>query len=107
MSTTAPRSISRSTSAADTSRRDLAATVIVAIQAAACWAAAVGIFAGVGIGTAALRIGVGALFMVLGLVAAGIALGLNEGQPSARTAALVFESFAITLAVLWVAPVVL
>jgi hypothetical protein len=62
--------------------------------------------AGVGVGSTALRVGVGLLFLVLALMAGGIALGVAEGHPSAGTAAVVFEIFAVALALLWMAPLV-
>ena len=102
-----PHPTSSTTPASDASHWDVAAAVIVGIQAVAFTVAAVGVFAGVGVGSTVLRIGVGALFLVLGLGAAGIALGLNEGQPSSRTSALVFEGFALALALLWLTPTVL
>jgi hypothetical protein len=63
-------------------------------------------FAGVGVGSTALRVGVGLLFLALALMAGGIALGVADDHPSAGTAALVFEIFAVALAVLWMAPLV-
>ncbi len=62
--------------------------------------------AGVGVGSTALRIGVGLLFLALALMSGGIALGVADGHPSAGTAAVVFEVFALALAVLWMAPIV-
>ncbi len=62
--------------------------------------------AGVGFGSTPLRVGVGLLFLVLALMAGGIALGVADGHPSAGTAAVVFEVFAVALAVLWMAPLV-
>ena len=78
---------------------------ILGIQALALAIVAVAVFAGAGVGSTALRIGVGALFLVLAGSAAGIALSYAEGQPAARSAALVFEGFALALAVLWLAPI--
>jgi hypothetical protein len=77
---------------------------ILGIQALALGIVAVAVFAGAGVGSTALRVGVGALFLVLAGSAAGIALTYAEGQPSARSAALVFEGFALALALLWLAP---
>ena len=53
--------------------------------------------AGFGVESSALRIGVGLLFLVLGGIAGGIALGVSEGSPASATGALAFEGFAITL----------
>jgi len=78
---------------------------ILGIQALALGIVAIAVFSGAGVGSTALRIGVGALFVVLAGSAAGIALSYAEGQPAARSAALVFEGFALALAVLWLAPI--
>ncbi len=86
----------------------MGSTITAAIMGAQSLAlAAVGVvaLAGVGVGSTTLRIGVGLLFLVLAGAAAGIALGVSDGNPSAGTAALIFEIFAVALAVLWVAPI--
>ena len=79
--------------------------VILGVQAAVLALIAVAVFAGIGVGSTVLRVGVGVLFLALAGTAGGIALSYSEGQPAARTAALVFEGFALALALLWFAPV--
>jgi hypothetical protein len=78
---------------------------VLGVQAAALALVAIGAFGGVAVGSTALRVGVGILFLVLAAGAAGIAISYSEGQPAARTAAMVFEGFAIALALLWFAPI--
>ncbi|MCJ7437503.1 MAG: hypothetical protein MUP97_07060 [Acidimicrobiia bacterium] len=81
-------------------------TLILGAQALGLAAAGVVAFAGIGVGSTALRIGVGLLFLVLGGIAGGIALGVSEGSPAARAGAVVFEGFAVALVLLWFAPTV-
>lgn len=77
---------------------------VLGLQALVLAVVAAGAFAGVGVGSTVLRIGVGGLFLVLAASAAGISLGYSEGQPAARPAAAIFEGFALALAVVWFAP---
>ena len=78
---------------------------VLGVQAAALTAVAAGAFGGIGVGSTALRVGVGVLFVVLAAGSAGIAVSYSEGQPSARTAAFVFEGFVLALTLLWLAPI--
>jgi hypothetical protein len=78
--------------------------IVLGVQALVLALVAVGIFAGIGVGSTVLRIGVGGLFLVLAASAAGISFGYSDGQPAARPAAAIFEGFALLLAVLWFAP---
>jgi hypothetical protein len=78
--------------------------IALGVQAFVLALTAVGIFAGIGVGSTVLRIGVGGLFLVLAASAAGISFGYSDGQPAARPAAAIFEGFAVLLAVLWFAP---
>jgi hypothetical protein len=79
--------------------------IVLGVQAAALGVTAIAVFGGIGIGSTALRLGVGILFVILAASAAGIAISYSEGQPAARTATLVFEGFALALALLWFAPI--
>jgi hypothetical protein len=81
-------------------------TLILGAQALGLTAAAIVAFAGIGVGSTALRIGVGLLFLALGGIAGGIALGVSEGSPAARSGALMFEGFAVALVLLWFAPTI-
>jgi hypothetical protein len=80
--------------------------IVLGVQALLLALAAAGIFAGIGVGSTVLRIGVGGLLLVLAASAAGISFGYSDGQPAARPAAVIFEGFALLLAVLWFAPAV-
>jgi hypothetical protein len=87
----------------------MGATITALIMGAQSFALAIVGFvaiAGVGVGSTVLRIGIGLLFLVLALMAGGIAMGVSDGHPSAGTAAVVFEVFAVALALLWIAPMV-
>jgi hypothetical protein len=78
---------------------------ILAVQSVGLAAAGIAVLTGVGVGSTAMRIGVGLLFLVLGAIAGGIGISLAEGQPQAPGAAVVFDAFALGLLVLWLAPV--
>jgi hypothetical protein len=82
-----------------------AGPTILGFQAAGLGAAGIAALAGVGVGSTAMRIGVGLLFLALGAVAAGIAVSLSEGQPQAGGAAVVFDTFTVVLALLWLEPI--
>ena len=82
-----------------------AGPTILGLQAAGLGAAGIAALAGVGVGSTAMRIGVGLLFLALGAIAAGIAVSLSEGQPQAGGAAIVFDGFAVVLALLWLEPI--
>jgi hypothetical protein len=78
---------------------------ILAVQSFGLAAAGIAVLSGVGVGSTAMRIGVGLLFLALGAIAGGIGISLAEGQPQAPGAAVVFDAFALGLLVLWLAPV--
>ena len=79
--------------------------LVLEVQALAFAAVGVSAFAGLGVGSTALRIGVGLLFLALGADRGRDRLGgAAEGSPASISAVVGFEGFLVGLVLLWFVP---